>query len=144
MTRLLISTAILAILATPALTQYRPDYESQATKDAYDSRIITKNAHEPLPEDAKERLIAANLKTCLKQHDTAGFRRTYSPSEMNNFCSCQAVKNAEMVTLEDWQVANEAGDWPKEWQKTARAEVGKYCRKYLNVPDVKQIKDRKW
>jgi hypothetical protein len=99
---------------------------------------------EPLSEETKERLTAANLKICLKKHDTPGHKRTYSPSEIRDFCSCQAVKTADATTKEIWEAANETGDFSTESTKILVAEAVKYCRKYLNQPDVTEIRKRKW
>jgi hypothetical protein len=92
-------------------------------------------------EELKTSQIAFTYKRCLKERESEGYKKTYSQSEIDNYCGCFSVQINERVTMEEYQTAANDGTWQKH---PVLKEVAKYCRKYLNLPDVTAIRKKKW
>ena len=100
------------------------------------------NAGTPLSEALKNSLTSSSLKRCLLQRDTEAYKKTHTPEEINNYCSCFAVTIIDRTTKEDYGHFLVTGKWLDEAEDSREAE--KYCVKYLNLPDAAAIRQKKW
>ena len=90
----------------------------------------------------KDRLIARTYKRCLAQRDTDDFKTMKSQKETEDYCGCFSVLINERVPKEEWQADMKAGTWVNNPKLIATQN---YCSdRYLNLPDVKSILERKW
>lgn len=99
-------------------------------------------AEKQLSEELKDNLTSRSLKRCLNQRDTVAYKRTFKPEEINNYCSCFAVTIINLTTQEDYDHNVATGKWLREAEDAQEAD--KHCRKYLNLPDVSKIRQKKW
>src|SRR5215510_13811736 len=62
-------------------------------------------------EEAKTSQIAFTYKRCLKERESEGYKKTYSQSEIDNYCGCFSVQINERVTMEEYKTATNDGTW---------------------------------
>jgi hypothetical protein len=108
--------------------------------------VVKQETGTPISEEARDRLVAATYKRCIKnRNDSPGLVKTYSQSETEEYCGCFSTKTIALATPEILAAARElnTGNWPESTNKDID-EITRYCQKYLNIPDISNIKSKKW
>ena len=102
----------------------------------------------PLSEADRTVFIGFALKSCTEGvNSNEAVKRIWSQTELYNYCSCKSVTMANNTTMEDlnYIAANEFRLTP-ELEERIINPADEYCGvKYLPaMPDVSDIKDKKW
>ena len=96
----------------------------------------------PLNEETAILLTARSMKRCLAVYEDTRTTKTYTPEEVNNFCGCWSVTITNMTTQAEYDLWTKQATWPDAAKQKTEAE--KYCYKYLNHPDAKELRKKKW
>ena len=84
--------------------------------------------------------MAATYKSCMMAREKPSMKRTYTPHESEDYCGCFAAKAVEFIPFDEWQASIDSDGKHPQLKRAI-----KYCaERYLNLPDVKKIKERKW
>ena len=68
----------------------------------------------------------------------------WTKTDRDDFCGCYSATTSNSYTHEDMIAFASSGKPPADMQTRIVDPAVSYCKKYLPLPDIREIKNRKW
>ena len=128
------------LLAESFVTAQAQTNELSAQTSEPPAQMQNSEAQQMMSDPDRTYYIAIWLKNCMVNTN----KRAWSEADITKYCNCAAVTLADKTTqvaLDFYMSTNQN----TAEHATAKKVVQRYCaQKYLNLPDVSKIKDKKW
>jgi len=104
----------------------------------------------PMDEATRTDFIGGAMKGCMAEVNGNEMiqrileKRLWSQKDLSNYCGCYSVTAASKTRLEDINYVFTNGENSSEMNDRIVNPSAIYCKRYLPLVDVSDIKDKKW